>query len=70
MEHFKILDIVALLVDRPESKLVSGQVGTILEQLDENVYEVEFADKKGRTLVTLPIESKDLMLLHFENVEQ
>ena len=70
MDYFKILDTVALLVDLPDPKLVVGQVGTILEQLDENVYEVEFADKKGRTLVTLPVESKNLMLLHFETVKQ
>lgn len=45
---------------------VKGQVGTIVEVLDEGIYEVEFADKQGRTITSLSLEAGDLMLLHFE----
>ncbi len=62
----KLLDVVALLKDVPDEKLVKGQVGTIVEDLDEGIYEVEFADKQGRTIASLTLATKDLMLLHFE----
>ncbi len=62
----KLLDIVALLKDMPDDKLLKGQVGTIVEELDEGVYEVEFADKQGRTIASLTLTVEELMLLHFE----
>jgi hypothetical protein len=62
----KLLDVVALLKDIPNEKLVKGQVGTVVEELDKGVYEVEFADKEGKTLASLTLAAKDLMLLHFE----
>lgn len=63
----KILDTVALLSDIPEHHLIKGQVGTIVEQLDDNAYEVEFIDAKtGQTLSIETLGEKDLMVLHFE----
>lgn len=62
----KLLDVVALLKDMPNEKLVKGQVGTIVEELDKGVYEVEFADKQGRMIASLTLATEDLMLLHFE----
>jgi Domain of unknown function (DUF4926) len=63
----RILDVVALLNDLPEKKLLKGQVGTVVEQLDENVFEVEFVDTKtGDTIALETIHNKDLILLHFE----
>lgn len=62
----KLLDVVALLKDMPDRNLVKGQVGTIVEQLDENAFEVEFVDaKSGDTLSIETLSSKDLILLHF-----
>jgi Domain of unknown function (DUF4926) len=63
----KVLDVVALLNDLPEKKLLKGQVGTIVEQLDENVFEVEFVDTKtSETIALETIHNKDLILLHFQ----
>jgi catabolite regulation protein CreA len=46
----KLLDVVALLVDKPAEGLVVGQVGTVVEVLAPDVYEVEFLDRgNGRT---------------------
>jgi len=65
--NLKILDVVALLNNLPDKRLSKGQVGTIVEQLDENVFEVEFIDNKtGETITLETIDSKDLILLHFE----
>ena len=69
MTHFKTLDTVALLIDLADYGLVKGQVGTIVEVLDDNVFEVKFSDKNGRTLSTEAIDEKDLILLYFEIVK-
>ena len=62
----KLLDVVALMKDLPEEPLIKGQVGTFIEELDEGIYEVEFANKQGKTLSLLTLTTDDLMLLHFE----
>jgi len=67
MPSFKILDVVALLQDLPEKKLVRGQVGTVVEHLDDNLFEVEFVDtKSGETIALEPVKGSDLFLLYFE----
>jgi len=65
---FKLLDIVALLVDKPEGQLVTGQVGTVVELLAPDVYEVEFLDSKGRTIAFTESKRADLLLLQHEPV--
>lgn len=62
----KVLDVVALLNDLPGKKLLKGQVGTVVEQLDENVFEVEFVNTNGETLAMEEIHADNLFLLHFE----
>ncbi len=62
----KILDVVALLKDMPEKNLIMGQVGTIVEALTENVYEVEFAGKNGEAIALAAVDSENLLLLHYE----
>jgi len=39
---------VALLNDQPEQGLARGQVGTVVETLDDNTFLVEFCDDEGR----------------------
>lgn len=55
MSLFKLLDVVALLRDIPEKKLMNGQVGTIVEHLDDTLFEVEFINKNGETITSLPV---------------
>ncbi len=63
----KLLDVVALLNDKPDKNLSKGQVGTIVEQLDEDVFEVEFIDTKtGDTIALETLKSNELILLHFQ----
>jgi uncharacterized protein YceH (UPF0502 family) len=64
--NLKVLDVVALLRDLPEKKLVKGQVGTIVEKWDTRVFEVEFCNTKGETLALEQIDEKDLLLLHYQ----
>ena len=45
MSDLKLLSTVALLEDMPQSGLVRGQMGTVVESLAPGVYEVEFSDQ-------------------------
>jgi hypothetical protein len=62
----RLLDVVALLVDKPQEKLVTGQVGTVVEMLAPDVYEVEFLDSKGHTLAVTELKRPELLLLQHE----
>lgn len=62
----KILDAVALLKNIPQKQLKRGQLGTIVEEVAEGIFEVEFADRSGRTIVTLAVKAVDLLQLHDE----
>jgi hypothetical protein len=63
------LDVVALLRDLPEARLVQGQVGTVVETLGESVYEVEFCGDDGKAYAMLGIRGDDLMVLRYSQVE-
>lgn len=60
----KLLDVVALTVDLPDRGLLRGHVGTIVEALEEERFEVEFSDDEGRTYATLALHASQFMLLH------
>lgn len=47
-ERPSVLDVVALLADLPAQRLARGQVGTVVEQLDDKMLLVEFSDDQGR----------------------
>lgn len=64
----KMLDVVALLVALPNRGLVVGQVGTVVEILNDGVFEVEFCDNDGRTYATLALRADKLMTLHYSPV--
>jgi hypothetical protein len=59
----KLLDVVTLLEDVPAQKLVRGQVGTLIENLAPNVFEVEFSDSEGRTYASAALNSRQLLVL-------
>jgi hypothetical protein len=60
------LDVVALLVDMPQEKLVRGQVGTVVMDYSPDDAEVEFSDQSGRTYALLAIPKTHLMRLYHE----
>lgn len=59
------LDVVALLADRPQEGLARGQVGTVVEPLDDNSVLVEFSDDQGHAYAVIPCAYSDLMVLHY-----
>jgi hypothetical protein len=62
----KLLDIVALKQELPGKDLQPGQVGTVVEILAPDVYEVEFTDNDGRTYSELALRVEQLLVLHYE----
>jgi hypothetical protein len=65
----KLLDVVALLEDLPNSSLVRGQVGTIVEEYEPEVFEVEFSDPNGRAYAIETLNSSQLLVLHHQGKE-
>jgi hypothetical protein len=63
-ETIKLLDIMALLKEVPEKKLLRGQIGTVIECYTNTEFEVEFSDNKGRTISMLTLSTDEIMLLH------
>ena len=63
-QKLKLLDTVALVGDIPKRKLRAGEVGTIVEILDKNVYEVEFSDNDGQTYAQFALRADQIIPLH------
>jgi hypothetical protein len=61
----KLLDVVALTEELPER----GQVGTVVELLAPEVFEVVFSDDEGRTYASLALRADRLMVLRYRPVE-
>jgi hypothetical protein len=59
------LDVVALLANIPAADLARGQVGTIVELLDDETVLVEFSDHDGRTYALEPCRYRDLLVLRY-----
>jgi len=65
----QLFDVVALTEDLPQRDLNRGQVGTVVEILDQDVFEVEFSDNDGQTYAMLALRAYQLMVLHYQSVE-
>jgi len=61
-----ILDTVALIEDLPQEGLCRGQVGTVVETLAPDIYEIEFSDNAGRTYATAALRTNQLLVLRDE----
>jgi hypothetical protein len=62
----KLLDVVALTEDLPKHDLQRGQVGTVVEVLAPDAFEVEFSDNEGRTFAEVAVKADKLLVLHYE----
>lgn len=63
-KKIKLLDTVALIDNLPERGLKRGEVGTIVETLAPDVFEVEFCDDDGQTYAMFAVPADKLILLH------
>ena len=60
----KLLDTIALVEDIPSRKLKRGEVGTVVEILAPEVYEVEFCDDEGQSYAELALRADQIISLH------
>jgi hypothetical protein len=66
----KLLDVVALIEDIPNLNLYKGQVGTIVEIYEPDVFEIEFVDLQGTTYALETLRSTQVMQLHYQPLPQ
>jgi Domain of unknown function (DUF4926) len=61
-----LLNVVALLADIPSQSLTRGQVGTVVELLDEKTLLIEFSDDAGRPYAIAACQHTGLLVLRYE----
>ena len=64
----KLLDVVALLKDKPREGLVAGHVGTIVEAGGGGSFLVEFLNREGYTFALAELRPDELLVLKHEPV--
>jgi Domain of unknown function (DUF4926) len=64
-QEYSLLDVVVLLTDLPAQGLVRGQVGTIVEHLNDSTLLVEFSDDRGRAYAIMQCPRADLLVLRY-----
>lgn len=63
-KNISLLDTVALSEDLPQRNLKLGEVGTVVEILAPDTYEVEFCDDEGQTYAMFALRADQLIVLH------
>jgi hypothetical protein len=69
MDEIKLLDVVALTENLESEGLRRGEVGTVVEQWTDGVFEVEFSDDSGKSYAFAAVPAEKLMKLHFRKDE-
>jgi hypothetical protein len=64
----ELLDIVVLTEDLETPKLKKGALGTIVEEIDLDIFLVEFADTKGIPYAMPILKAEQLMKVYYEPV--
>lgn len=66
----QLLDVVALFEDVPDHSLRRGQVGTVVEELAPDVFEVEFSNDSGWTYALCALHSNSFIILHYKPTQE
>jgi len=69
MEEIKLLDVVALIEDLDSEGLKQGQVGTVVEEWKDGVFEVEFSDDSGNAYAFAALRPEQIMKLRYRKDE-
>jgi len=62
--EIQVLDVVVIVRDLPKFSLTAGEVGTVVDIISRDVYEVEFCDEEGQTYGMFALHTGDLLPLH------
>ena len=68
-DEIKLHDVVALTDTLPSEGLRRGEVGTVVEQWADGVFEVEFSDDSGAAYAFAAVPAEKLMKLYFRKDE-
>ena len=69
MDEIKLLDVVALTENLKAEGLRRGEVGTVVEKWNDDVFEVEFSDETGKAYAFAALSAEKLMKLYFRKEE-
>ena len=69
MDEIKLHDVVALVEDLESVGLCRGEVGTVVEQWKDGVFEVEFSDNSGKAYAFAALRPEQIMKLRFRKDE-
>ncbi len=69
MDEIKLLDVVALIENLESEGLRRGEVGTVVEKWNDDVFEVEFSDETGEAYAFVALSAEKLMKLYFRKDE-
>jgi hypothetical protein len=69
MDEIKLLDVVALMENLDSEGLRRGEVGTVVEEWKDGVFEVEFSDNSGKAYAFAALRPDQLIKLHFRKYE-
>jgi hypothetical protein len=69
MDKIELLDVVALIEDLDSEGLRRGEVGTVVEQWKDGVFEVEFSDNSGKAYAFAALRPEQFMKLRFRKDE-
>jgi hypothetical protein len=69
MDTIEILDVIALTEDVDSEGLRRGEVGTVVEQWKDGVFEVEFSDNSGKAYAFAALRPDQVMKLRFKKEE-
>jgi hypothetical protein len=62
----KLLDVVAIIENLPKLGLYRGQVGTIVDEYEPGVFEVEFSDVQGKAYAVETLNASQIMVLYHQ----
>jgi hypothetical protein len=60
MAKFQVLDAVRLVAGCPDLAIEPGTVGTLVEELGQDRFELEIADETGRTVATFGVQTREI----------
>lgn len=66
IEAIELLDVVVLTKPIPDLGLRKGELGTVVELLDKDVFLAEFADTHGTTYAMPALSAGELMKVYYE----
>jgi hypothetical protein len=70
MNKPELFDVIELLTDIPEFSLRKGEQGTIVDDYQDGVFEIEFINKKGETTALCSINQEKFMIVWSAKTEQ